>query len=226
LSRQEEKHLFLRYNYARWRTIGAVEAFRTQPTRAGAAALALWYGRVKDTRDRLVEANLALVLSLARRTRGRMVDFDELISEGNVALLRAINAFDAARGFKFSTYACPAIVKSFSRLLSKTGRARAVCPVQYDPAMERSTHQETSRDQTRLDTVTALLRILVKNRAQLTDIEQRIIDTRFALHREPDQPTMTLEEVGRVVGVTKERVRQIQNVALAKLRASLQKEAF
>jgi RNA polymerase sigma factor (sigma-70 family) len=226
LSVEEEKHLFLRYNYARWRAALAVERFRAQASKAVAEAIALWYGRVKDTRDLLARANLALVLAMAKRVGGRQVDFGELVSEGNLALLRTIEAFDVARGFKFSTYACRAIRKAFFRLLLKVGRYRAVFPTEFDPAQEWSDYREAASTQTQQDAVAALEQILRDNRARLSDVEQTVIQSRFALHRDPDASAMTLAEVGRIVGMTKERVRQIQNKALAKLRAALESEAL
>src|SRR5439155_21927676 len=116
LNTLQEKHLFLRYNYARLRAKAAVQKFRTNPGKAAARDIALWYGRTKDTRERITQANLALVLAMAKRTRMSEVDFGELVSEGNMALLRAVEKFDTARGFKFSTYACRAILKAFSRI--------------------------------------------------------------------------------------------------------------
>ena len=97
LTSEEERHLFLRYNYARCRAARAVEDFRAQASRACAQAIAHWYGRVKHTRDLIARANLAMVLSMARRNTSRHLDLGELISEGNLALLHAIDGFDVAR---------------------------------------------------------------------------------------------------------------------------------
>jgi len=110
LTTAQEKHIFLRYNYARMRAQAAVKKFRTQPSRQAARDVADWYGRVRDTREIITQANLALVLAMAKRTRMSDVDFGELVSEGNMALLRAVEKFDIGRGFKFSTYACRAIL--------------------------------------------------------------------------------------------------------------------
>src|SRR4051812_29832360 len=120
LTTEQEKHLFLRYNFARMKAQAAVKKFRTHPGKTVAREIALWYGRVKDTREIITQANLALVLAMAKRTRMSEVDFGELVSEGNMALLRAVEKFDIGRGFKFSTYACRAILKAFSRIAMKT----------------------------------------------------------------------------------------------------------
>jgi RNA polymerase sigma factor (sigma-70 family) len=218
LTTAQEKQVFLRYNFARMRAQAAVKKFRLQPGKQVARDVALWYGRVRDTREVITQANLALVLAMAKRTRMSDVDFGELVSEGNMALLRAVEKFDIGRGFKFSTYACRAILKAFSRIAMKNNRYRQAFPTEFDPTMEKSNYQEARRADAEQDAVEELQRIIGENRAQLSDVEKRVIQARFAVNRGEDATAMTLEEVGRVIGVTKERVRQIQNKALGKLR--------
>lgn len=222
LTTEQEKHLFLRYNYARCRAQGAVRKFRTHPGKTIVREIALWYKRVRETREMITQANLALVLAMAKRTRMSDVDFGELVSEGNMALLRAVEKFDIGRGFKFSTYACRAILKAFSRIAMKNSRYRQAFPTEFDPTMEKSNYQETKRADVEQDAVEELQRIIGENRAQLSDVEKTVIQARFAINRGEDAPAMTLEEVGRVIGVTKERVRQIQNKALEKIRLTLE----
>ena len=226
LTTEQEKHLFLRYNYARSRAQAAVQKFRTHPGKTVVREIAQWYGRVRDTRDIITRANLALVLAMAKRTRMSDVDFSELVSEGNMALLRAVEKFDISRGFKFSTYACRAILKGFSRIAMKNSRYRQAFPAEYDPAMEKSDFQETRRADVEQDAVEELQRIIGENKAQLSDVEKAVIQARFAINRGEDASALTLEEVGRVIGVTKERVRQIQNKALEKLRATIENDVL
>ena len=224
LNGAEEKHLFLRYNYARRRTGRLVKCFRTHPGKRLARQILLWYRRVRETRDLITSMNLALVLAMAKRVRMADVDFGELISEGNMALLRAVEKFDAARGFKFSTYACRAILKSFSRLAGKTTRYKGMFPTEFDPTMERSNEMDNRRLAQTRDAVEELHRIISGNTARLTDVERRVIEARFALNHSTETPVMTLEEVGQVIGVTKERVRQIQKRAMEKLRFTLDEQ--
>jgi RNA polymerase primary sigma factor len=226
LTTAQEKHVFLRYNYARMRAQAVVKKFKTHPGKGCAREIVLWYGRVKETREIITQANLALVLAMAKRTRMSEVDFGELVSEGNMALLRAVEKFDIGRGFKFSTYACRAILKAFSRIAMKTSRYRQAFPTEFDPAMEKSNYQETRRADIEQDAVEELQRIIGENRADLSDVEKTVIQARFAINRGQDAPAMTLEEVGRVIGVTKERVRQIQNKALEKLRLTIESEVL
>ena len=226
LTTAQEKLVFLRYNFARMKAQSAVKRFRAQPGKQVARDVALWYGRVRDTREIITQANLALVLAMAKRTRMSDVDFGELVSEGNMALLRAVEKFDIGRGFKFSTYACRAILKAFSRIAMKNSRYRQAFPTEFDPTMEKSDYQESRRADVEQDAVEELQRIIGENRAQLSDVEKQVIQARFAVNRGEDAAAMTLEEVGRVIGVTKERVRQIQNKALEKLRLTIESEVL
>jgi RNA polymerase primary sigma factor len=226
LTAHEERHLFLRYNFARCRTALAVARLRAHPSKRSAESVALWYGRAKATRDLIARANLALVLAMARRTRDKSVDLGELVSEGNMALLRAIDAFDADRGFKFSTYACRAIFKAYGRLIARSGRYHAMFPIEFDPALERSDPRDARLEEDHQDTLAELKQILRDNRAKLSRTEQTVLQSRFALDSQTLTDAMTLEEVGNILGVTKECVRQIQNKALAKLRDSLETETL
>ena len=106
----------------------------------------------------------------------------------------------------------------------RASRYRGRFPTEFDPAIEKSDHVERKREETELDCVDELKSILMKNLADLNEIERTVIDERFALSApDPDkaQPK-TLEQVGTIIGVTKERVRQIQNKALQKIRTALE----
>jgi RNA polymerase sigma factor (sigma-70 family) len=221
----QEQQAFQRYNYARLRVFRTLE--RHEGKRLSAAAtrqILLWQKRALQARAEIVQANIPLVLAMAKRTRLAGVDFSELVSEGNMALLRSVDKFDTNRGFKFSTYACRAILKSFSRVAMRASRYRTRFPVEFDPALEKSDYLERQRAQAEDACVDELRDIIANNEADLNDVEQKVIRARFAL----DTPIskrpipMTLEQVGRIIGVTKERVRQIQNRALDKLRGVLE----
>ena len=137
--------------------------------------------------------------------------------EGNMALIRAVDKFNVDRGFKFSTYACRAILKAFSRTALKPSRHRTRFPVEFEPDMEKSDWIDRKRDVVEEDCIDELKQIVDRNLADLSDVEQTVIRRRFNWQQQEDSP-LTLEEVGQIIGVTKERVRQIQNKALAKIR--------
>jgi RNA polymerase primary sigma factor len=225
LTAKQEQALFLQFNYARYRVAKLQKAVGDQPvTEEQGRELLQWSRLASKLRDQIAQSNLALVLAMAKRVRHSEMDFADLISEGNMALLRATDKFNVARGFKFSTYACRAILKAFSRSGMKQSQYRQLFPTDFDPAMERSDHQRRKFDNHENDCASEVLRIVTTNKAELTDVEQAVINHRFALNRRGDEtsPSLTLEQVGQIVGLTKERVRQIQNKALEKLRKTLE----
>jgi RNA polymerase sigma factor (sigma-70 family) len=196
-----------------------------QPVTAEQAqAILHWYQLSQRLRDQIAQSNLALVLAMAKRVRHSEMDFADLISEGNMALLRAIDKFNVSRGFKFSTYACRAILKAFSRSGLKHSQYRQLFPTDFDPALERSDYQRKKFDQHENDCADEVRRIVDDNRADLTDVERQVIKHRFAVGTQPtgERKELTLEQVGQIVGLTKERVRQIQNKALEKIRKTLE----
>ena len=224
LSGREEVTMFLRYNYARCRLSGLIERNCVRTSAGRRSEMVLWYKRAMDARAELVRANMALVLAMAKRTRIPNVEFSELVSEGNMALLRSVEKFDVSRGFKFSTYACRAILKSFNRMATKTGRYRKHFPTEFDPELERSDYDVRKHEMQSENVIDTLREILSKNRADLSEVERTVVLERFALASRGQRKT--LSEVGKIVGLTNERVRQIQLSALRKLREALNDESL
>ncbi|RMF73863.1 MAG: sigma-70 family RNA polymerase sigma factor [Planctomycetota bacterium] len=228
LSADQERRLFLRLNYCRYRVYRVLESFQNKRLTAEATReLLCWERLVRQTRGEIVRVNMPLVLAMTKRTKISGVDHAELISEGNLALLRSVDKFDCNRGFKFSTYACRAILKSFSRVATRTMRYRGHFPVEFDPTLEKSDQIEQKRASLEQDCVEELRAILGKNLARLNHVEEQVIRARFALDEDfigidGARRGKTLEQVGLLIGVTKERVRQIQNKALDKLRVVLE----
>jgi len=214
----EERLMFLRFNYCKKRLSALQKQIRsTGLTLSRAKEFLDWHRKFEHFREYLVRTNLALVLAMAKRTRLGEVDFAEVVSEGNMALLRAVDKFSVDRGFKFSTYACRAILKAFSRTAMKSSKHRTRFPVEFEPEMEQSDWADRRRDTIEDDCIDELKAIVDRNLADLSTVEQQVIRRRFNWQQAEDSP-MTLEEVGKTIGVTKERVRQIQNKALAKIR--------
>ncbi len=225
LTAAEERILFLQFNFARFKVSELqkdVAAAGGEPTEEQAREILHWYHIAQAYREQIAETNLALVLAMAKRTRMSEVDFADLVSEGNMALLRSVDKFDCGRGFKFSTYACRAILKAFSRQGMKLSKYRQRFPTDFDPAMEKSNHLETVRRTHEEETAAEVKHIVDSNEADLSDVERTVIAHRFGLDGKQDQPPLTLEQVGQIIGVTKERVRQIQNKALEKIRLVLE----
>lgn len=222
LTAAQERVLFAQLNYARFCLARLqVQAHRSGWTTDRAREILHWHGVSEGVRRQLAETNLALVIAMAKRVRSADLDFGDLMSEGNMALMRSVDKFDFSRGFKFSTYACRAILKAYSRLGLKTQKYRKHFPVEFDPALERADHVATLRAHREVEDVAEVKDLFDSNRAGLSELERTVIFHRYGLDRPVHAAPMTLEQVGAMVGVTKERVRQIQNKALEKIRRAL-----
>ncbi len=230
LTREQEIELFLSFNYCRYRMMKILRAFAGKRlTAAATRELLKWDRGALHYRDQIIQANLGLVPSMVERSRLTGVDFAELISEGQMALLRSVDKFDCSRGFKFSTYACRAILTSISRAVAMMSRYRAQFPTEYDPDLQKSDFIETRRADDEAHCMEELLGILANNTADLTVTEQKVLSERFGVRsggRGKRGTPKTLRQVAEVFGVTKERVRQIQNKALEKLRGALDEQVF
>ncbi len=222
LTAAQERVIFAQLNYARFRVARTQrKAAREGMTIESARDMLRWHSIAEKIRKQIAETNLALVLAMAKRVRSADLDFGDLISEGNMALLRSVDKFDFGRGFKFSTYGCRAILKAYSRLGIKTQKHRQFFPVEFDPELERADHSNDTRAARENDDIREVKNLFQSDRAGLSDIERTVIFHRYGLDRPVDASQLTLEQVGLILGVTKERVRQIQNKALEKIRLAL-----
>lgn len=250
LTGAQECILFMKYNFARFHICEVQKSVGSRAvTLAEAHDILRWNAVAEQYREQLAETNLALVLAMAKRVRLSDVDFADLISEGNMALMRSVDKFDCARGFKFSTYACRAILKAFSRHGIKVTTHRKRFGAEFDPELEKSDHLATRRATHERDCADEVRHIVLSNKAELSELEIMVIGHRYGMRAALGMTTadgaaaaaamaqvftvtppipapvlapLTLEQVGQVIGVTKERVRQIQNKALDKIRLALQ----
>ncbi len=215
----EETILFTQMNYARFRLCQLRRKLLRQTEWESETIQELFaiYNYQMDCRSNIVNGNMGLVLSLARKSKYAGVEFTDLVSEGSVALLRAVEKFDFTRGFKFSTYACHAILKGFYRAAGQSYTYNERFPTQLENAHDKDDSQIQTRDIWHSDLQDEFDVIFERNLAQLNKTESSILKMRFSIGEENPEP-MTLKSVGERLGLTKERVRQIQNEALAKMR--------
>jgi len=175
----------------------------------------------KRIENHLFQANIGLVYEMRRRSRVSRSDDDGLNSEGLWALYQTIRGFDPWRGYRFSTYACTSIIRAFLLVTRAESRRKERALV----AMERSRLRATPDEGGRLDEELLLDRVdraVAGPEADLTPTERFVIERRFL--QRSDVRRETLEAIGKLIKVSKERVRQIELAGLAKLRTTLRRD--
>lgn len=222
LSTDEEVRLFKQLHYCAWRMRQVYRAAEKQCTRARRREFNEWAMRYERIRSHLTETNLGLVYDLIGRTRYRMLERDDLRGEGLMALLRAIDTFDPWRGYRFSTYACNAILRAFSRVAVKDSLRRSRMTASFDTEFDLDTSVQARREEHDRFLAERLRNILANNEASLSEHERLVLERRFP--SDENARRETLDDIGRLMQVSKERVRQIQLAAVSKLRAVLMAE--
>ena len=211
------QHLFRKMNYLKFRADRLRQ--RLNPRTATVSQLdkiERLLAEAQTVRNQIIEANLRLVFSLAKRYASvGSAAFDEFLGEGHVTLMRAVEKFDFSRGVKFATYATGALVNGCLALLKKQSSANGQTFGQSFEGMEDSVadHRATAGEER---SVRKLRHAVGQLLLGLSSRERAIIEARFGfdLNRSP-----TLRELGQGLGISKERVRQLQQRALDKLRA-------
>ncbi len=222
LSKEQEQHVFRQMNFLKHQLNKAQEAL--DPAKARVADLMrldeLKQG-IRSCRDLLINCNQRLVYAQSKQRLSAGESIDDLVSDGNLSLMRAVEKFDYARGNKFSTYATWAIMKNFARSIpdSKTHKQRYMTG--HDELFEAKA--DVRSDEQEALALADAARSRVNKLLEHLDARTRdVIRMRTGLDGSQE---MTLEQIGQHFGITKERVRQINVRGMKMLREWAAKES-
>ena len=214
LTREQEVHLFQKMNFLKH--LAALRRGSINPAEAEVADLDLieaLQGEALAIKNQIIRANLRLVFSLVKKLIRPKQDFAELVSDGYVSLIHAIEKFDFSRGNKFSTYASWAIVNNLFRVASKIfGRVRLVTGHEAMLAAAPDLRDDDRRREVEQERRQEAIQVML---GRLTDRERKIIISHYGINGASEQ---TLKQLGRELGISKQRVCQIASRAQEKLR--------
>lgn len=212
---------FRRYNYCKFRLSGLLQRLRKGPSAELVEQASVWAQRTEEMRARLVESNMRLVIAVARRHQRYVPNLDEVVSEGNMVLLRAIEKFDYTRGFKFSTYAVWGLMRHFARLMPLWQQNRVRLQTGRDAILQQASTPEKVAASLDQEIVGGLVRQLLDN---LSRRERKIIQWHYGMGDGAEPRSLT--DIAQRLGLSKERIRQIEAKGLAKLKAMLDERQF
>lgn len=217
LTPEQEAMLFQRMNFLRHQALKARAQLNPEkPTRRSIELLDRLVAMADWHRDRIVEANMRLVFSIVKKFVNANNQFDDLLSDGIVALMRAVEKFDFGRGFRFSTYATQVVRRNAYRQVVQIQQERAKVVGGVDElGLDVSDEcRQSAISEKRWHDLRARLAVML---GDLDRREKFIIRARFSLgsHRR----VHTLQALANRLGVSKERVRQLERRAMEKLRA-------
>jgi len=215
LGAEGERELFRRYNYLKYkadrlRSEIDIDHLRTSQLKE----IETFLVRANVVKDRIIRSNLRLVVSIAKKHVGGAQTLFELISDGNVSLMRAVEKFDYSRGFRFSTYASWAIMRNYARSVPKERYQLDRFATGHDEVLDIAASLRTyDPNELNMNELRESIEVVL---AQLSSVERMIVTDHFGL--DSHSPPKTLEILGRELGISKERVRQIEIQAIRKLR--------
>lgn len=216
LSAELEKTLFRGMNYLKFRANAVRSTLDPDnPDQAAIVEFQRLLEQAMATRDRIIRANMRLVISVVKKFASPQFPFDDLLSEGIVSLMHAVEKFDFDRGFRFSTYAYRSIARNAYRKTMDRQRDNARFATGSDDSLlaAEDRNQWSSLDEHGWTQLRSLVKTFV---GQLDRRERFIIRGRFALGSH--QKIRTFQCLAEKLGVSKERVRQIEQRAISKMR--------
>ena len=226
LTREEELGLFKRYNFLKFLVTRKKEELKDPKVNSDKIKkVESWLEQAEKIKNLLIECNLPLVLSIAGRHMKSVSNFTDLVSDGNIAMMRAIEKFDYSKGFRFNTYASLAIAKEFARKIpAEENRLDKASAASVDNIGRDMRTAEIIGVAAVEQARKSLVQVIREN---LDEREQYIIINHFGLLGTLiRKQKKTFKEIGTELNLSKERVRQIELTALQKLRHSLSIEQF
>jgi RNA polymerase primary sigma factor len=219
LNKEQEQHLFRQMNYLKFKLNKLRQANGGGTMRvADLRQVEDLQARVRWVRDRLINCNTRLVASIAKKHAGTFDNLPELMSDGTISLMRAVEKFDYGRGNKFSTYATWAIMKNFARSIPDEKHHRERYVTGHEDMFEG--RQDVRTDEQEIVAQADMARVRVTGLLDGLDPRTReVIRMRNGLDGSAE---MTLEQIGQHFGITKERVRQINVRGMKQLRERAQ----
>ncbi|MBD3672184.1 MAG: sigma-70 family RNA polymerase sigma factor [Planctomycetaceae bacterium] len=219
LTPQEEHDLFWAMNYLKYRAnMLKVSLDVEKPDPQLIDDIHACLRRSEQVRDRIVQANLRLIVSLARKFSDQYSTFEELVSDGNVTLINATEKFDCSRGFRFSTYATHATQRDYYRQIKKRRKNAQRIASDLNEFLG-DLGQETEEEVPMKTQAVLYQKVMEVFEEELDDREQHIVCARFGINEQ--ESGQTLRSVGEQLGISKERVRQLQMSAVEKLKEVL-----
>lgn len=216
LTREEEVYYFRKMNYLKYRAAQLRETIdRNRPKARDLDKLEELLQGAVEIKNFLIRSNLRLVVSIAKRHMKPSSNFFEMVSDGNMSLIRAIEKFDYTKGNKFSTYASWAIMKNYARSIPAEHTLLDRFRTGTDEVFQASRDDRSSQYEDEVIN-SRQHQVIMAILDQLDERERAIIMHRYGL--EQGTEPQTLEQVGAQFGVTKERIRQLESRALQKLR--------
>lgn len=224
LTKDQEQHLFRKMNFLKYHAAKKLETLKLPSGLVNTAlvrvelldAIEADLAEANKIKELLIRCNMRLVTSVAKKHSGQTDNFFELLSDGNISLMRAVEKFDYFRGNKFSTYATWSLIKNFARSIPDEIHRKERFVTGNEEVFDATEDKRTNEK----ECLAAAEHASVKVNRLLEYLEPRereIVRLRAGL--DDAKEALTLEKIGEKLGITKERVRQLNVKAMKKLRS-------
>jgi len=213
LTPEAEQSLFRAWNFHKYSAQKLLSKLKATSTESAIRKVEQHWRDAQQAQSRIVQSNLRLVMGLAHKYARTPEDVDDLISEGNLILINAVDKFDYSRGYRFSTYATHAVQRHYFRLLQRRQKRRlkeVATTSEHLASVASPMEEDTEFD------ISMAREFIQRFDLCLTSREKKILEQRFGLRGDS---SATLKTVAETIGLSKERVRQLQRSALDKLQA-------